>query len=433
MKVKRELVPLFCNFPDIKVVLFINQIINQIMSSTKSPRIEIIDALRGLALAGILICHMVEQYIGAGAPMSHFEAVSTGIGNQIIDGLIGFFLRGKFIALFSFLFGLSFFIQMDNAASKGVAYGGRFFWRLLLLLGIGYAHSLFYRGDILTIYAILGIFLIPFYSLNNTWVLGFSIVLFLGFGRYIIFFFTQGAHLFLDVDPMDMEAAWIQEYYDILKNGSITEVFSTNAWQGHLDKMNFQYGIFGRGYFTFAFFLIGLYVGRSGFFTQFREAKKFTKKVLIWSSIVFVLAIGITAAAFISLGPEVKMNNWVAMVGLSGMDMANLAMTLIYISLFAILYRKVKGEKWLSKLAPYGRMALTNYVLQSIVGTALLYGWGLGYLGELQNVYTFLIALALIILQVWVSKIWLQQFKYGPLEWLWRSLTFFKLFPMKKS
>lgn len=140
------------------------------MSSSKSSRIQIIDALRGFALAGILICHMVEQYIGAGAPMSHYEAVSAGIADQVIDGLLGIFLRGKFIALFSFLFGLSFFIQMDNGTKKGVAYGGRFLWRLILLLVIGYAHSLFYRGDILTIYAMLGIFLIPFYKMDNKWI-----------------------------------------------------------------------------------------------------------------------------------------------------------------------------------------------------------------------------------------------------------------------
>lgn len=402
------------------------------MAATKSHRIEIIDALRGFALAGILICHMVEQYIGAGAPMSYYEAVSSGIADQVVDGFIGIFLRGKFIALFSFLFGLSFFIQMDNGSQKGMAYGGRFLWRLILLLIIGYAHSLFYRGDILTIYAMLGIFLIPFYKMNNKWVLGFAALLFLGLGRYIIFFFTQGEHLFLDVDPMDMEAPRVLEYYNTIKNGSLWEVFTTNGWEGHLDKMNFQYGIFGRGYFTFAFFLIGLYVGRSGFFKRFKEERKLTKKVLIGSLILFVVSMGITAGAFMSMGSEAKINNWISMIGLSGMDMVNLAMTIIYITLFAILYRKLKIEKWLAKLAPYGRMALTNYVLQSIFGTALLYGWGMGYLGELQNIYAFLIAFALIVMQVWVSKIWLQYFKYGPLEWLWRSLTFFKTFPMKK-
>lgn len=403
------------------------------MTTQKPPRIEIIDALRGFALAGILICHMVEQYVGAGTPSSHFEGVRVGLPDQIVEGFIGFFLRGKFIALFSFLFGISFFIQMDNGARKGSAYGGRFLWRLLLLLIIGYFHSLFYRGDILTIYAMLGIFLIPFFKLDNKWVLGFAAVLFMGLGRYLAFFFTQGAHLFLDINPMDMESAHVADYYNTIKSGSLLEVFATNSWQGHLDKMNFQFGIFGRGYYTFAFFLIGLYVGRIGYFKRFMEEQALTKKVLIRSTILFFVALAITAGAFMSMGPEGKLDNWLAMIGLSGFDLANFAMTLIYLSLFVMLYRKVKTEKWLAKFAPYGRMALTNYVMQSLIGTLLFYGWGMGYLGNISNIYTLLIAIGLIVLQVWGSKIWMQHFRYGPLEWIWRSLTFFKVFPLKKN
>ena len=403
------------------------------MSSSKSPRIEIIDALRGFALAGIFICHLVEQYLGAGAPESHAEAVSTGLSDQIIEGVINIFLRGKFLALFSFLFGISFFIQMDNGAQKGKAFGGRFLWRLLLLFIIGYAHSLFYRGDILTIYAMLGVLLIPFFKLSNKWVLGFAVLLFLGLGRYIVFYVTQGEHLFLDVNPMDMESSHALDYYNTIKSGSLWDVFATNSWEGHLDKMNFQYGIFGRGYFTFAFFLVGLYVGRSGFFKRFYEEQKFTKNVLIGSLILFVVSLGITAGAFISMGPEVNMSSWLAMIGLSGYDLLNVSMTLIYLVLFVILYRKTKPEKWLAKFAPYGRMALTNYVMQSILGTMFLYGWGLGFLGEISSTYTFLIAIALIIAQVIGSKIWMRYFAYGPLEWLWRSLTFFKIFPIKRK
>lgn len=403
------------------------------MSKITSNRIEIIDSLRGIALAGIVLCHMVENYIGAMAPLSFYEGVNVGFVDQLVDGLLNIFFRGKFIALFSFLFGLSFFIQMDNGAKKGIAFGGRFFWRLILLLIIGYIHSLFYRGDILTIYAFLGLFLIPFYKVNNTWVLGFALLLFLGLGRYIAFFLTQGEHLFLDVDPTDQNAPRVLEYYETLKNGTILEVFTSNASEGHLDKMNFQYGIFGRGYFTFAFFLVGLYMGRSGFFKRFKEEKKLTKKMLIGSLITLGVAFGITAGAFISLGPEAKFDNWVSMIGLSGVDMVNFAMTMLYISLFVIGYRKMKPERWLRKFAPYGRTALTNYVLQSVFGTLLLYGWGFGFLGELRNLYTFIIAIAFIIFQMWTSSLWLQHFHYGPLEWLWRSLTFFKVFPMKRN
>ncbi|WP_430909678.1 DUF418 domain-containing protein [Maribacter sp. 2-571] len=402
--------------------------------ATKNERIEIIDALRGFALAGIAICHIVEQYIGAQAPSAFYESVNPSITDQIINALIGIFLRGKFIALFSFLFGLSFFIQMDNARNKEVPFAGRFLWRLLLLLGIGYVHSFFYRGDILTVYAFLGIFLIPFYRLGSKWILGIAFILFLGLGRFVIFKYFGGEHLFLEqTDTTGTDAPRVVGYYNTLKEGGLLEVFKTNAVEGHLDKLNFQYGLFGRGYFTFAFFLIGLYAGRIGFFKRFRTDKNMTKQVLIWSGVGLVVAMGVTAAAFSSIGPDVQMNNWTAMVGLTGMDLANMTMTFLYIALFVVLYRKRKMERLLGKFAPFGRMALTNYVLQSLIGTFLFFGWGLGYLGVLQNTYTFFIALALITIQIVYSKKWLQHFYYGPFEWLWRSLTFFKKYPLRRK
>jgi len=299
--------------------------------------------------------------------------------------------------------------------------------RYLILLAIGYAHSLFYRGDILTIYALLGILLIPFYKVGNKWVLGLATLLFLGLGRYIVFFFTGGNNIWGDTVEMSNTAPWLIEYYDILKNGSLSDVFSSNSIDGHKGKMDFQFGFFGRGYFTFAFFLIGLYMGRIEFFKNFRDQKKFTKKALIWSIIIFVVSFGIMAGAFASLGENAGMNNWTAMIGLSAMDLGNMAMTFIWIIVFVLLYRKTKPEKWLSKFAPYGRMALSNYVLQSIIGTFLLYGWGLGLIGELRQLYTFGIAIVLIIFQMWLSKLWLKHFNYGPLEWLWRRLTYIKL------
>ena len=210
------------------------------------------------------------------------------------------------------------------------------------------------------------------------------------------------------------------------------EVFATNAIDGNIDKAEYQLGVFGRGYFTFAFFLVSLVVGRSGFFKRFREEEKLIKKVLLYATIAFVLSFCIMAGGFASMGQNFEMKSWNAMIGFVGMDLVNAAMTIIYIALFTMWFKKVKGERFLIKFTPYGRMALTNYVFQSIVFTFILFGWGLGLIGELRQLYTFLIALVFIALQMWLSKVWLNYFKYGPLEWLWRSLTFLKVFPFRK-
>ena len=411
-------------------------IINQTIMTTNLKkgdsiqRITIIDALRGFALAGIVFAHMLENFLAAPLPQAVLDTMNQGVVDQIASGFVDFLFRGKFFALFSFLFGLSFFIQMDNGHKRGGYYGWRFLWRLILLLSIGYIHSLFYRGDILTIYALIGLLLIPFYKIQNKWVLTLVTLLFLGIGRFVVFYFTSGNPLLLDEALMPGSPA-VESYYILLKEGSLGEVFAANAIDGHLNKFEFQFGVFSRGYLTFAFFLLGLYVGRIGFFSRFKEIN--LKKYWISSLLLFLLSLVAMIMVFANLGPEAEFNSWLAMVGLTFFDLMNLGMTLLILIVFTLLYKRKKTERLLSKFAPYGRMALTNYVLQSVVGTFFFYGWGLNYLGELRNSYVFLIAIGLIAIQMWLSRLWLKKFKYGPLEWLWRSATFFKWFPLLKT
>lgn len=402
------------------------------MKPATTGRMDIVDALRGFSLAGIVIVHMVENYIGGPSPEGALEATHLGVIDYVVDGFILLFLRGKFFALFSFLFGLSFFIQMDNAHNKGVDFKLRFLWRLLILFVIGYVHSLFYRGDILTIYAFLGIFLIPFYSIKNKWLLGIASLLFLGLGRYIVFLIAQGENLFTpgDFSPSSPE---IIAYYDSIKNGSLMSVFKSNLIDGHLMKLDFQLGVFSRGYLTYGFFLLGLFIGRLGYFRDYFNKIQVTKNVLYWSIGGFFVSLLIAFASFAQIAPNVTFDNWPAMIGLTAFDLNNLAMTFIIVCLFVLGFNRVKGKRWLSTFIPYGRMALTNYFLQSIIGTFILYGWGLNYLGELRNAYTFLLALLIILLQMLVSKWWFYNFYYGPLEWIWRSITYFKIYPLRRK
>ena len=395
-------------------------------------RIVIIDALRGFSLAGIVIVHMVENYLGAPAPEGAMEAVNQGPADMAVSIFNGLFLIGKFFALFSFLFGLSFFIQMDSAHKRGEDFKWRFLWRIVILFVIGYLHHLFYRGDILTIYAVLAIFLIPFYKVPTKYLLVLCGLIFLGLGRYVVFAFTGGDNLFIpgEFNPNSPEIA---AYFELLKSGTLTEVFQSNATEGQLMKMDFQLGVFSRGYLTFAFFLLGLIVGRMQFFRDFMERKDLTKTVMWWSLGILVGAMGLTIVVFSQMGGNVTFDNWLSMLGLTAIDLANIGMTGLILTGFVFMYRKTKGSKLLAKFAPYGRMALTNYVLQTLIGTFILYGWGLGYIGQIRNIYTFLIAILIVWMQMLFSKWWLKKFHYGPLEWIWRSLTHFKYYPLLKT
>ncbi len=401
------------------------------MSNTTSKRIQIIDALRGFALAGIVLVHMVENYLGGPGDEAVMEGMHAGTIDYVVDGIIQIFFRGKFFALFSFLFGLSFFIQMDSGAKREQKYALRFLWRVLLLLIIGLAHHFIYRGDILSIYAILGILLIPFYKVSTRTLLILTGLIFLGVGRFVVFALNPDGLLFFE-EMMMPDSPATKAYLEVLRNGSFWEVGIDNSTNGQLMKMEFQFGVFTRGYLTFAFFLLGLLVGR---FKLLHEFETHLNKLsnLFWAGgIGLVVALGITIAGFSQMGQEFSLESWWVMIGFTGIDLANIALTLLILTFFVWLFAKGKWQRRLLHFAPYGRMALTNYVLQSVIGALIFYGWGLGYLGKIPNRYTFLMAFLIIALQMWLSKIWLKKCHYGPLEWLWRSATHGKWYPLLK-
>lgn len=401
------------------------------MKTSIPNRIVIIDALRGFALAGVALVHMTEQYI-ASAPTDNLMEVTNGTFDNILSGIIGFFIMGKFFALFSILFGLSFFIQMESAANRGQNFAGRFLWRVFLLFIIGYIHQIFYKGDILTIYALLAPFLIPFYKINNKWVILISGCFLLSIPRFISYMILGTESAFGFSSFMDFNSELNTSYINTLKEGNITDVFIANAGQGMLQKMDFQISFFGRFYLTYGYFLIGLWLGKIGLFQNVENNIPMIKRWLIRALVFFIIALLITGGLFALAPQPVDFKSWIHVLGINAYDWSNMALTAIILCGFILIYMKNRGGKYLSFFAPYGRMALTNYIFQSIIGTSILFGWGLGFLGKIQTSFLFVIAIILIAFQTIFSKIWLTHFRYGPLEWLWRSATLGKLQSFKK-
>jgi len=400
--------------------------------SHKSDRIHSVDALRGFALAGVALVHMTEQYIAGPSPEGFMEGVN-GLPDQIIQGILQLFFTGKFFALFSILFGLSFAIQMQSAELKGVKFELRFLWRAVLLFVIGYVHQLFYRGDILTIYAVLAPLIIPFYKVSNKWILVTAGLVFLGIPRFISFMImgaesVTGIHSF-----MDMNNEYITTYFDVIQNGSILDVFQINASYGMLTKIDFQISFFGRLYYTFGYFLIGLWLGKIGLFNELAAYSKKIKTFMLWSLVALLLSIVAMIATFATMPQPMDNSSLQFVFGMNFMDWFSIAMTSIILCGFLLLYQKAAWEKRFLFFAPYGKMALTNYILQSVIGTFIFFGWGLGYLGQIRTVYLFAMAILIIVIQTILSKYWLKSFKYGPLEWLWRSGTYLKWQPMLKN
>jgi uncharacterized protein len=257
---------------------------------------------------------------------------------------------------------------------------------------------------------------------------------FFGVPRFFIFGLIGSGSLF-GQPIFDPTAPAIADYFNTLKTGSIWSLFATNATEGIINKADFQLGVFSRAYLTFAFFLGGMMLGRLQFFENTSLFIQQLKRALKWSfiTVASVLTCSLLLFFVTDLSGVDGLNSWVSMIGLTLYDLLNLSLTIIIFSLFVILYEKARVARFFEWFIPYGRTALTNYFFQSVIGTALLYGWGLGLLGEIRNIEAFAIAFGVVVLQLVVSVLWMRWFRYGSLEWSWRVATYMKLFSILKK
>jgi uncharacterized protein len=196
-----------------------------------------------------------------------------------------------------------------------------------------------------------------------------------------------------------------------------------------IGKFNFQMGVFGRGYLTFAFFLLGMWIGRTRLFENLQTNGSVLKKIILWSAAGTIAMIPLFGYMFSQMESIFDLTTWWSMFALTAYDNFNFFFTVFLAAGFIYLYELPKMHNLLTWFAPYGRMALTNYVFQSLIGTFLLFNWGLGYIGQLRNIELLIVGLLIIGSQMIISYYWLKKFKYGPLEWVWRSLTYMKIQP----
>jgi uncharacterized protein len=401
------------------------------MSSTTTlqssqDRIITVDVLRGFALFGILYAHMVFWYTAGPLPQNLYEA--QGIGSGIAMGIYGLFVIAKFFSFFSFLFGLSFYLQMKSFEKRNESFLMRYGWRLLILGIIGLIHHALWRGDILSIYVPLGFLLIFARKLSNRAILIIGFILILNVPNKIY----EAGKILMNIAPVDNAENFKQEseqYYSIVKNGTFVEMVIDNM-KALSTKFNYQITS-GRLIITFGFFLIGMYAGRKKWFENLETLKPFIKD--LWKKISFsllgLLGVGIVTGVLAwQLG--FSESKWMQWFGGLMFDFFNAGLTLFYISGLTLLMYRATWQKILSPLAPIGKMALTSYLMQTFFGLMIFYSFGLALFTETSPGINALLSIALFLLQVIISKAWLRYFSYGPMEWIWRALTFFKFPPM---
>ena len=389
------------------------------MSYTYTPslkpntRIDVADILRGIAIAGIILIHFLEH-------MNFWEFSTLKIGevDQAIWNSTFFLLAGKMYAIFAMLFGLSFFIQHDNQAQKGVDFRPRFIWRMVLLLMFGLFDLLFYNGDILFIYGLCGFLVIPFIRASNKVILAVALFLML---QPVELFYTIAAAIDPSTPALDLgsEAHYLAIFGPC---GSGTWFDVAEAGITHGLPANILWAIEnGRMTQTVCFFLVGIYLGRKRLFYNEGNNLAIWKKVLLYATIGFAV---LTPLYYIL--PE-QANSLCMKKSLTAMFnmWKNVCMMLMIISGVTLAYYNTCAKRWLIKLAPYGKMSLTNYLGQSLIGAAIFYNWGLGLFRVCGHTASFALGILCIIVQFIFCTWWMKHHKRGPFEQLWCYLTWF--------
>lgn len=393
--------------------------------SAASQRITVIDAMRGIALIGICLTHAT-QYFGA-RPFG--LSIESPEWMQSFDGIVGWAIRylvaGKFYMIFSFLFGLSFFIQMDRASQKGIDFRPRFLWRLTLLLLIGYLHSLIFHMDILIIYAIVGFPMVLMYKVPNKLLVGIAIFLLLG-GVSLIGVacrqLEQPAVEQTQRQPSPRQERTIQQ-----PDLSLGATLKNNSANRLLMKARFQHTS-GRIYMTLGLFILGLLAGKLRFF---HNLEKHRTAMYRWAAAsLFSIALLYLLQSQLPRGTTNLWMEWLAMpVG----NLINLLTAYVWVTVIVFFYHNPKVERLLAPVVCYGRMGLTNYIVQSVLGVIIYYRFGFGMNQYLTPFSGTVACLLYTSLQIWFSHWWLKGFRYGPLEWLWRSGTYTRWQPLRKA
>jgi uncharacterized protein len=386
-------------------------------SDKPNTRIDVADILRGVAIGGIILIHFIEQlnfYVFPEPSSPFWGAVNQGVWDTVF-----FLLAGKMYAIFAMLFGLSFFIQHDNQAQKGVDFRPRFLWRMVLLFMFGLFDLLFYNGDILCVYAACGVLVIPLIRASDKVLKAIAFLLLLQPIElvYVIIGAIDPSASPLDLGSLDHfnAVAVAQEH------GSIFDV--AIAGLRHGQQVNFLWAIEnGRLTQTILFFLVGIMLGRRRLFYNEGNNLALWKKVLRGAAVAFVILVPLYYivpkqfdSACISNSLNVMLNMW-----------KNLSMMLMIVSGITLLYYQTDAKKWLIKIAPYGKMSLTNYLSQSIFGAMLFYNWGFGLFRYCGHTVALMMGAGFILLQYLFCTWWLKNHRRGPFEELWARLTWIK-------
>ena len=413
------------------------------MATTAQPqaRIVTLDIVRGVAVMGILAMNI----IAFAMPQPAYQNPAAYGGAEGVDLAVWWFnfvlVDGKMRGLFSLLFGASLLLVIERAAVKGESPASVHYRRMVWLFVFGLLHFFFiWWGDILYQYALVGslAFLFRAKSVKSLvkWAVGFLIVQFLLMALLSISYLTIGAQAAAPGASPELIAQWneMTKGFGALPPAELAEDLAIHdgGYAGIVAHRVSQLGFMLFGFFffaleTLAFMLIGMAGLKSGFLTGAWEKRRYLRWMLIGYAISIPLYM---LLAFWLVGSDFDIAT-VAAANMGGTVPIRPVMIIAHAALIILLTRH--GGALVDRIAAAGRAAFTNYLGTSIIVSTLFYGYGGGLYGDLSRAEVYLVVIAMWALMLLWSKPWLDRYRYGPFEWLWRSLARWERQPMRRA
>jgi uncharacterized protein len=383
--------------------------IQQKAPTTSSERIELIDVIRGIAVFGILFANIVIFSGYVFTPFTSLSLFKYAQLNETLHYLSNVFVSGKFYPIFCMLFGYGFYMQVSKFGGSDKSFVRYFSRRLFFLVLIGMLHQLIWPGDVVTIYALVGFVILLARKTTYKQDLYLAITFFI-------------LHILAGFYPLLLssgESTKAIAYFSLpgIENTQLIEKVRTEGVYG----MFFFYIPYYKTLWSFlrlistipsviGLFFMGGFLFKSGFLNN--HALK-VRNVIIF----FILgAIGTYLRFYIAYPLRI---------------IEALFWGLFYMGILAMIFKTNFGKKLLQIFIPVGRMALSCYILQSILCIFIFYGFGLGLFAQVSLHLTFLIAFGILLIEAIACKLWLRKFKFGPIEWIWRCLSYRKIIQIK--
>lgn len=381
----------------------------QPISASGSQRIDVVDVLRGIAIGGIVIIHFLEH-------LDFYDFPPLTSFDHAVWNTVFFLFAGKMYAVFALLFGFSFYVQDANSARRGEDFRLRFAWRMILLMALGLFDMLFYNGDILFLYAVCSLPLIPFIRASDRVLRIAALILFIQPVEVVLLvagLFNPQASL-----PLADSGPYFEAMMPAKAHGSFFDVAAVGLRYGI--PTNFIWSLqVGRLTQILFLFVSGILLGRRGLFCDSEDSMRFWKRTL---------AAGLASSALLLLLasrlPTVDGNECVSRSLCVMLDMwKNIAMMLVIVSCVILAFYRTPARRLLLRIAPYGRMSLTNYIGQSVFGALLFYNFGFGLYRCSGHAVSLLLGVGFVIVQYAFCRLWLRHHRRGPFEELWHRGT----------